>query len=53
MDKWKQVESIPRLEVSDKGNVRCYKTNRKWYTKKDKIGYIAGQYKIDGKRYAF
>lgn len=50
---WEIVRSIPRLEVSNLGNVRCSKTGRPWYIKKDKIGYLCGQYKISGKRFSF
>ena len=53
MEIWKQSKDVPRIEVSDLGNVRCYKTKRTWYTKPDKVGYVCGQYRIDGHRYSF
>ncbi len=53
MEIWKQSKDVQRLEVSNCGNIRCYKTKRTWYTKPDKLGYICGQYRIDGKIYSF
>ncbi len=53
MENWKQVESVPRLEVSDLGNVRCAKTKRPWYTRVDKLGYVVGQYSVQGRKISF
>ena len=53
MEVWKVVPSIPRIEVSNKGNVRCAKTGRKWYVRVDKLGYVAGQYSINAKKTTF
>lgn len=53
MENWKQSTEIPRLEISDSGNVRCFKTKRKWYTKSDKLGYECGQYRTSRKRISF
>lgn len=46
---YKQHPIYTRLEVSNFGNIRCFKTKRPRYTRQGKKGYIVLSYKVKGK----
>lgn len=51
LEVFKIVIDFPRLEVSNKGNVRCSKTHKPRYTRVNKQGYRVVQTKVNGKRH--
>ena len=53
MEQWKTCTDVPRIEVSNLGGIREAKTGRKWYVAPDKLGYVVGQYGLNGKKKTF
>lgn len=48
-EQYKQHPTYSRLEISNLGNVRCFKTKKQRYTRVNKQGYLSFTYKINGK----
>ena len=51
MEKWKQINKWPTLEISDHGNLRYFKTKKQKYIYISKQGYYTTVIKQDNKNY--